>query len=99
MRREGLIASLAVVMAVCAVGKAFADVTPEDEYKKIRVSEEISPLGEHPFGETVSLYDGGLSFRQVDVQSAGSGPEIEVAQVQAVWQENQKEIIDTMGEK
>ncbi|HEY4144142.1 hypothetical protein [Pinirhizobacter sp.] len=55
MRREVLVASVAMVVAVCLVGRAFADVTPEDEYKKkIRVSEEISPLGEHPFGERIT---------------------------------------------
>jgi len=68
MRKEGLLAYVAIAMAVCSVGKAFADVTPEDEYKKkIRVSEEISPLGEHPFGERISTYNGGLSFLQADV--------------------------------
>jgi hypothetical protein len=38
-----------------------ANVTPEDEYKKlIRVNEDIHPLGENPFGENVSLYNGSL---------------------------------------
>ena len=50
-------------------------VTPEDEYKKlIRVSEDIQPLGEHPFGESISLYDGSLSFQQTDVSASGTGP-------------------------
>lgn len=36
-----------------------AAVTPEDEFKKkIRVSEDIQPLGENPFGEQISLYNG-----------------------------------------
>jgi YD repeat-containing protein len=77
MRREGLIAYVAIVVAVCSMGKAFADVTPEDEYrKKIRVSEEISPLGEHPFGEHISTYNGSLSFLLADVTVAGTGPTI-----------------------
>jgi len=80
MRKEGLLAYMAMVVAVCSVGKAFADVTPEDEYKKkIRVSEEISPLGEHPFGEQISTYNGGLSFLQADVTVAGTGPTISLA--------------------
>lgn len=50
-------------------------VAPEDEYKKlIRVSEDIQPLGEHPFGESISLYDGSLSFQQTDVSASGTGP-------------------------
>ncbi|WP_139942879.1 hypothetical protein, partial [Fulvimonas soli] len=50
-------------------------VTPEEEYKKnIRVSEEIQPLGENPFGESISLSSGGLSFEQTDVSAAGIGP-------------------------
>src|SRR3569623_3236998 len=50
-------------------------VTPEQEYKKlIRVSEDIQPLGENPFGENISLYDGSLSFEQTDVSLAGNGP-------------------------
>ncbi|NMW23638.1 hypothetical protein HFP05_04260, partial [Rhodanobacter denitrificans] len=49
--------------------------TPEDEYKKlIRVNEDIQPLGEHPFGENISLYDGSLSFQQTDVSASGNGP-------------------------
>jgi hypothetical protein len=49
--------------------------TPEDEYKKlIRVNEDIQPLGEHPFGENISLYDGSLSFEQTDVSASNNGP-------------------------
>lgn len=49
--------------------------TPEDEYKKlVRVNEDIQPLGEHPFGENISLYDGSLSFQQIDVNASGNGP-------------------------
>jgi len=54
-------------------------VAPEDEYKKlIRVSEDIQPLGEHPFGENISLYDGSLSFTQTDVSLRGNGPVLEL---------------------
>jgi len=53
-----------------------AQSTPqEDEYKQlIRVNEDIQPLGEHPFGENISLYDGSLSFTQTDISLAGTGP-------------------------
>ena len=55
-------------------------VTPESEFqKKIKVSQDVEPLGEHPFGESISLYNGGLSFDQVDVTASGTGPTIEVS--------------------
>lgn len=55
-------------------------VTPEDEFKKsIRVSEDVQPLGEHPFGENISLYNGSLSFEQVDIDLAGNGPPLRLA--------------------
>ena len=54
--------------------------TPEDEYKKlIRVTEDISPLGENPFGEHVSLYTGALSFQATDISIPGTGPTIELS--------------------
>ncbi|MBP1473405.1 RHS repeat protein [Frateuria sp. MAH-13] len=50
------------------------DARPEDEYKKlVRVDENIQPLGEHPFGENIGLYDGSLSFTQTDVSLGGNG--------------------------
>ncbi|TBR39411.1 MULTISPECIES: RHS repeat protein [Dyella] len=56
-----------------------ADVKPEDEYKKkIRVTDDIQPLGETPFGENLSLYNGTLSFSQTDVRADGTGPSIEL---------------------
>lgn len=52
-----------------------APVTPESEYqKRIKVSEDIQPLGENLFGEHVSLYSGATSFEQTDVSSSGIGP-------------------------
>jgi YD repeat-containing protein len=55
-------------------------VTPESEFqKKIKVSQDIEPLGEHPFGESISLYNGGLSFDEVDVTASGTGPTIQVS--------------------
>lgn len=53
--------------------------SPEDEYKKlIRVDQEIHPLGENPFGESVSLYDGSFSFQVTDVTVPGNGPLIRI---------------------
>lgn len=52
---------------------------PEDEYRKlIRVNENIQPLGEHPFGENISLFDGGLSFDQADISLQGNGPTLQL---------------------
>ena len=52
-----------------------ATVSPDDEFRKaIKVSEDISPLGDNPFGEKISLYNGSLSFEQTDVSQAGTGP-------------------------
>ena len=52
---------------------------PEDEYRKlIRVNQDIQPLGEHPFGESISLYDGSLSFTQTDVSLPGNGPTLQL---------------------
>jgi YD repeat-containing protein len=54
-------------------------VTPEDEYRKlIKVSEDIQPLGENPFGESIGLYDGSLSFEVTDVSLRGTGPTLQL---------------------
>ncbi|NKZ39983.1 RHS repeat protein, partial [Oleiagrimonas citrea] len=45
----------------------------------IRVDQDIHPLGAHPFGENIGLYDGSLSFRQVDVSLSGTGPLLQLA--------------------
>ncbi len=54
---------------------AWGQSTPEDEYKKlIKVDQDIHPLGEHPFGEDISLMYGSLSFHVTDVSARGNGP-------------------------
>ena len=59
-----------------------AAVTPESEYqKRIKVSEDIQPLGENPFGEHVSLYTGAPSFEQTDVSSSGVGPLMQITRL------------------
>jgi len=55
------------------------NIAPEDEYRKlIKVSEDVKPLGDSPFGEQISLYDGTLSFENVDISVPGTGPTITV---------------------
>jgi YD repeat-containing protein len=56
-----------------------AAVTPESEFqKRIKVSEDINPVGDHPFGENISLYNGALSFEENDIKLSGQGPDIEL---------------------
>lgn len=69
----------ASICFVGCVGAAHGWANPEDEYKKlIRVNEDIQPLGEHPFGENISLYDGSLSFTQTDISLPGNGPTLQL---------------------
>lgn len=79
-RATRLLVTAAVTIFAFAAAHAQTTVKPEDEYKKlIKVNEEIQPLGDTPFGEQISLYDGSISFRQVDVTVPGTGPTITVA--------------------
>jgi YD repeat-containing protein len=73
---------LVATLIACSPGAVNAQsgsTSPEDEYAKlIRVSEEIAPLGETPFGENLSLYNGTLSFHQTDISASGTGPLLEL---------------------
>jgi hypothetical protein len=75
----------AAAMLVLSFGchaQSTGSVTPEDEYKQlIQVDQSIHPLGEHPFGESISLYDGSLSFEETDVSVPGNGPTIQLGRV------------------
>ncbi|CAM5347107.1 Fibronectin type-III domain-containing protein OS=Rhodanobacter lindaniclasticus OX=75310 GN=B1991_13375 PE=4 SV=1 [Rhodanobacter lindaniclasticus] len=80
VRRQGIGLWAVVLFAWVGAGHAQTAVTPEDEYKKlIRVSQDIQPLSENPFGEQVSLYNGSLSFVQTDVSLPGNGPVLQVS--------------------
>ena len=64
-----------------------ASVTPEDEYKQlVKVNQDIQPLGAHPFGENISLYDGTLSFDVTDINVPGNGPTIQLGRKLTTWQ-------------
>jgi len=79
-RWQGICLWAAVLVSFVPLCRAQSTVAPEDEYKKlIRVSEDIQPLGENPFGEQVSLYNGSLSFEQTDVSLAGNGPLLQLS--------------------
>jgi YD repeat-containing protein len=70
------------LLLVFGIGQVFAQsaaVTPESEFqKRIKVSEDINPVGDHPFGENISLYNGSLSFEENDIKLSGQGPDIEL---------------------
>lgn len=62
-----------LVHAAAVVAQTQPNSTPEDEYKRlIKVNEDIQPLGDTPFGERISLYDGSLSFEQTDISVPGA---------------------------
>jgi hypothetical protein len=73
------LATLAYAAGVSGQASTSSPTTAEEEYKKlIRVNEDIQPLGETPFGESVSLYDGRLSFSNTDISLSGTGPVIQI---------------------
>ncbi|PTR33623.1 YD repeat-containing protein [Luteibacter sp. OK325] len=77
--RARLALALLVVLGVTPSHAQSAAVTPETEFqKRIKVSEDINPVGEHPFGENISLYNGGLSFEENDIKLSGQGPDIDL---------------------
>jgi YD repeat-containing protein len=79
MSRAALVATIVLWTGLPIVVQAQSTATPEQEYKKlIKVNEDIQPLGDTPFGERISLYDGSLSFSQTDVTLTGTGPTITV---------------------
>ena len=56
------------------------EVKPGTEYRdRVKVDETVQPLGDSPFGESVNLYKGGLSFLQQDINYPGTGPTIRLA--------------------
>lgn len=55
-------------------------VSPVDEYRNlITAGQSIQPLGAHPFGESINLYNGSLSFEVTDVSVAGTGPALQLS--------------------
>ena len=93
--RQGICLWAVVLISFASLCHAQSTVTPEDEYKKlIRVSEDIQPLGENPFGEQVSLYNGSLSFEQTDVSLAGNGPLLQLTRSYHLREAKESESID-----
>jgi YD repeat-containing protein len=80
-RRHALVRVLLAALIVPLALVVHAQTTnPEQEYKKlIKVDQEIAPLGENPFGESVNVFDGTLSFNVVDITIPGTGPTIQIS--------------------
>jgi len=80
---RALFTCMTVLVLGFAMQKARADSdegTPEEQFhRRLSVSEDVSPLGATPFGESFDPYTGELSFRQVDVTLHGTGPDIVIA--------------------
>ena len=76
-------AALFVLAGSCHAQSA----TPDQEYQKlIQVDQNIEPLGEHPFGESINLYDGSFEFDVTDVNLRGNGPAISVGRTMKFWE-------------
>lgn len=79
-KRLALCGAAMAGLAAGGIARSQSTTTPEDEFRQlIRVNQDISPLGENPFGEAVSLYNGTLSFRQTDIDLAGTGPRLQLS--------------------
>ena len=54
--------------------------SPTDEYRKlISAGQSIQPLGTRPFGESINLYNGSLSFEVTDISVPGTGPTLQLS--------------------
>lgn len=82
-----LVVLLASIASVAGFGSARAQTItgPSTEYlRRIKTAESVQPLGDSPFGENISLYNGTLSFRQTDISYPGIGPTITLARTYEV---------------
>jgi hypothetical protein len=85
MRRSRLLATFAAILLAGAAPPRAAEVNPSTEYRdRVKVAETVQPLGETPFGESINLYKGGLSFRQTDINFPGTGPVITLSRSYSV---------------
>ena len=73
--RQGIFLSAGMRVSLVSLCRA-QSVTLEDEYKQlIKIDRDIQPLGAHPLGESIGLYDGTLSFEQIDISVPGHWPQ------------------------
>ncbi len=75
----GLVGAMVLLCFASGSADLRADtiVNPSTEYlNRIKGAETIQPLGDTPFGESISLFNGTLGFRQTDISYPGIGPAI-----------------------
>lgn len=80
--RSGWVVACGAVLSLSlSAGAGHAQtVSPTDEYRKlIAAGQSIQPLGSHPFGEMINLYNGGLSFEVTDISVPGTGPTLQLS--------------------
>lgn len=77
LRDQGFGAATIYFLVWCLLAPApvrATTVSPVDEYRNlITAGQSIQPLGTHPFGESINLYNGSLSFEVTDVSVPGTG--------------------------
>ena len=78
-RNPSVVFAVAMLTVLTGAGESHADtiVNPSTEYlNRIKVAESVQPLGDAPFGESISLYTGVIGFKQTDISYPGIGPTI-----------------------
>ena len=88
---------LSVAFLITAWGGALAgDVIPQQEYHKyIDKHKTIQSMDSSFFGEQVNLRDGGVMFRVVDGELAGTGPTIRIVRTFRLRENNR--FVDISG--
>ena len=84
LRRTRLWLALESVLAgsllIPAVGHTQTAISPADEYRRlVAAGQSVHPLGAHPFGESINLYNGSLTFEVTDVSIPGIGPALQLS--------------------
>lgn len=69
-------ARTALVVVSMFGGSALGQELAAAALERVKVRSTVQPLGPAPFGETINLYTGSLSFTHTDVDYPGTGPTI-----------------------
>jgi hypothetical protein len=69
---------LALAVTAMLGGPALAQELGAAALERVRVRSTVQPLGPAPFGESINLYTGSLSFTHLDVDYPGTGPAIQL---------------------
>jgi hypothetical protein len=76
MRTIKYLSAILLTIGVFSFNAAQAQESPEIVLERLRVKANVQPVGPTPFGESINLYTGELSFTQTDVEYPGTGPTI-----------------------